>query len=89
MHMGPPGPGYPPPLGGYFPPPPVIQPVVVVPGMGGFGFGSSHCMLCQRPTESIPRKTLGCTAITWIVILLMTVPIISCIPCCTDGCKDT
>lgn len=82
-----PGNGYPPPPMAMGPPAPVIM-MHHGPSFAG-GFGGTHCMSCGTITESIPRKTLGCTAVAWIIVLLFTVPIISCIPCCSDGCKDT
>lgn len=76
--------GYPPGPGGYPPAPApahVNSPNVFMMGGGGGG-GGTHCLSCGRPTESISRKTLGCTAAAWIVVLLFTVPIIACVPCC-------
>lgn len=50
--------------------------------------GGNYCISCGMPTESVSRQTLGFVACAWIVGLLLTVPMIACIPCCCDNCKD-
>lgn len=79
---------------GYPPmPPPQFSPGLIqapqIINMGGGGGGGTHCIACQRPTESVSRKTMGCVSWAWVITLLFIAPIFSCIPCCCEGCKDT
>lgn len=50
--------------------------------------GGTNCPSCGHETGNLPRKKVGCVAISWCVCMLFTT---GCcwIPLCMDGCKDT
>lgn len=82
-----------PPYGNMNPPPaytgtypsPMPPPQIIVVGQQDT---STLCRNCGRNTQGIANRTLGLVGGLTVLALIITVPIISCIPCCCDGCKD-
>jgi len=81
-----------PPPPAYYPPPqaPAQQgPMIINLGNQGSSDGSP-CPTCAKDTGNLPRKTIGCVAITWcFVLFFLTGGMAFCYPLCVDGCKDT
>jgi hypothetical protein len=49
----------------------------------------SMCGYCGRNTQSLASKRLGIAGAVTVIALIFVFPILSCVPCCCDGCKDT
>lgn len=83
---------YPPPAPAYYPPPPQQQqqgPMIINLSNNNTGDGSP-CPTCGKDTGNLPRKTIGCVAITWCLCLFfLTGGMTFCFPLCIDGWKDT
>lgn len=52
------------------------------------GDPTTLCRNCGRNTQGIANKTLGIVGAMTVLALILTVPFVSCIPCCCDNCKD-
>lgn len=75
----------------YYPPPPPPQQGPMIINLGNNGNNNSSgtpCPVCGHETGSLPRKKIGCVAITWCICLSGT-GIFCLIPLCSDSCKDT
>lgn len=58
--------------------------VVVAPG----ATGGNKCPFCNEFSGNVVRSTCGCVACAWAIGLFLTIPFLTCLPCCVDGCRD-
>ena len=47
-----------------------------------------YCYSCSKPEVSQAKYKMGTCSWIWCVGLFFTLPILSCVPCCFDDCKD-